>query len=572
LIKPEVIKYSAQSTSGFPNRIIISAESNVKCNWSILLTDKDRKIVGNLYSKTSQKPQWVFTFSKDGEYNILFTVDDSIQKSERTEKIIISKSLSEKKAFIWTLNASERENFYRTNLPSKLSLSEIDIAKGESEAIQAAYTLSFDSHADISFDNLNFDCKIYRVGYLDCRKWGPFDKQNYLPDALAPMKKFMVKKGNIEGLYIEFKAKQGINPGQYKGNLILTFEGLTQKIPLKIRLYNVEIPKELPIKTAFSAYFVSKDLYADNDRMYDSVLHRLYEHHITPDLLYRSNDPLTIDDVKHFVKLTGNSTFSNIFYIYEGNVAKWEEKLPKIKPVVDYITANKLEDQFYFYIFDESRTIESFRQMKQASERLKELFPGIKIMTTATIFRYKGFREKLPDVDYWCPLTRDFEDFKLNSTLYSWWYICVGPHPPYANWFIESDLVEARMLGWQSWQYDIKGFLYYASNRWPGAKRVIYDADFPLLQFNPATFENVNGDGNLMYPGENDILASLRLKNIRDGIDDMALLKLAENKFGRKITLEYVQQISRSLNNFDHDAAKMLKTRRELLNALDKKN
>jgi hypothetical protein len=74
-----------------------------------------------------------------------------------------------------------------------------------------------------------------------------------------------------------------------------------------------------------------------------------------------------------------------------------------------------------------------------------------------------------------------------------------------------------------------------------------------------------------MYPGERDILASLRLKNIRDGIDDMALLKLAEAKLGWDKTYKYVKQISHSVDNYDHDAGKLLKVRKELLKAIDGK-
>ena len=63
---------------------------------------------------------------------------------------------------------------------------------------------------------------------------------------------------------------------------------------------------------------------------------------------------------------------------------------------------------------------------------------------------------------------------------------------------------------------------------------------------------NVFGDGSLFYPGINvgieGPVASLRLECIRNGIEDIELLKLAEEKLGREWVMEQVNKVSQTMN------------------------
>ena len=48
-----------------------------------------------------------------------------------------------------------------------------------------------------------------------------------------------------------------------------------------------------------------------------------------------------------------------------------------------------------------------------------------------------------------------------------WWYICCGPHNPYANWFVEYAAIESRLLmGAMTAKYRPDGFLYYSLSIW----------------------------------------------------------------------------------------------------------
>lgn len=41
--------------------------------------------------------------------------------------------------------------------------------------------------------------------------------------------------------------------------------------------------------------------------------------------------------------------------------------------------------------------------------------------------------------------------------------------------------------------------------------------------FSPITWEDANGDGSFTYPGEDGLIGTIRLLNLRDGIEDWSL-------------------------------------------------
>ena len=56
------------------------------------------------------------------------------------------------------------------------------------------------------------------------------------------------------------------------------------------------------------------------------------------------------------------------------------------------------------------------------------------------------------------------------------------------------------------------------------------DEKFSHTDFNPRTFKLSCGDGCFIYPGENGPLPSIRLENLRNGIEDWELIKLVRDK------------------------------------------
>jgi Domain of unknown function (DUF4091) len=98
---------------------------------------------------------------------------------------------------------------------------------------------------------------------------------------------------------------------------------------------------------------------------------------------------------------------------------------------------------------------------------------------------------------------------------------------PLPNWFNGYPPIDARMLmGPMSYRAGVEGVLYYATNHWT----VSQHADHPLVddgifsEYSPVTFLTTAGDGSLFYPGPDGPMASIRIENFRDGMEDYNLL------------------------------------------------
>jgi hypothetical protein len=207
-------------------------------------------------------------------------------------------------------------------------------------------------------------------------------------------------------------------------------------------------------------------------------------------------------------------------------------------------------DMAYAYGFDEIK-IGRFPEMYEHFQYLHDNFPGLKTMTTAAdpTFGSSEHTSYLRDVvDIWVPLTPSY-DFDEARRLRAegkqmWWYTCNVPLRPYANLILQYPTIESRLLlGAMSFKYEADGFLYYRVIGWG------YDFDTgtwrntapitsgPYTNWDPgsghgssSTPGTLDGEGNLYYPGppSEGIMPSLRLANIRDGLEDYEYLAMLQ--------------------------------------------
>ena len=111
------------------------------------------------------------------------------------------------------------------------------------------------------------------------------------------------------------------------------------------------------------------------------------------------------------------------------------------------------------------------------------------------------------------------------------WYVAASPYYPYPNIQIDNDLIDARILLWMTFKYDIDGFEYYYINIWNNNRHAKNGKKWPDIPWDTYSFtskaNNYNGDGMLIYPGPDmEPYSSLRLENLRDGIEDYETLNI----------------------------------------------
>lgn len=125
-----------------------------------------------------------------------------------------------------------------------------------------------------------------------------------------------------------------------------------------------------------------------------------------------------------------------------------------------------------------------------------------------------------------------------------WWYVCVAPEVPYANYFTCYQGVINRLLSWQQYFNNVNGVLYYATGEY-------------WKNITNHKFDILNGDGTLQFPGEfwgrEGACASWRLYQIRDGFDDFDYFKIAEELVGREAVMKVVTKVSSGMLKYTED-------------------
>jgi len=155
----------------------------------------------------------------------------------------------------------------------------------------------------------------------------------------------------------------------------------------------------------------------------------------------------------------------------------------------------------------------------------------------------------LDDIDIATPVVNYMEDrgganrrpeydafLAMSDAKELWWYQscmshgcgdgCVGTNDDYftgwPSYMIDASAIQNRAMEWLSFSYDIAGELYFETTY-----------DLPTAWDDQCDFSG-NGDGTLFYPGTPDRIGgethipieSIRLKAIRDGMEDYELLHL----------------------------------------------
>ena len=235
----------------------------------------------------------------------------------------------------------------------------------------------------------------------------------------------------------------------------------------------------------------------------------------------------------------------------------------------------------YAYPFDEPTNAEMYDEVITLVERIETICPELRVVVPFfKNFDYDGERDAI-DVqaqymEIFCVNTEpmvntDFsrrlrEELKADPDKELWTYVCWGPRYPFLNLFVNESGLDHRMLFWQKYNLDSDGFLYWSSTYWHAVGN-----PWQSMMTVPGLSTSVFGDGSLMYSGigYEKACGSIRLDIIRDGIEDVELMMMAEEIFGRDWVLERSKKVSSDLRNYLSSKEKFFTIRNEIAEALE---
>jgi hypothetical protein len=246
--------------------------------------------------------------------------------------------------------------------------------------------------------------------------------------------------------------------------------------------------------------------------------------------------------------------------------------------LAQHLQAKGWLDKAYLYSWDEpwmpaAQAAGSFAAINADVERLRkytDLWNGHALVTSPWMQQMDAV------IDIWCPVTAMYgHDFwpvgqwpepekyvELRASGHEvWFYACNANFPPLLGYDTDSPYgQEPRLLQWGAWHEGANGFLYWEVAFWQ-------DDPWNVLDDIPGFGEEYarNGDGVLFYPGDHTgtktglgspagvsmdgPAVSLRLKEIRDGMEDWELFRIADALGGGGYARA---QVERAFTAFGH--------------------
>jgi hypothetical protein len=439
------------------------------------------------------------------------------------------------------------------------------------------------------------------------------EKRNAFPFKLA--------KRRNQPIWIEIYVPTSTRPGVYRGTVTILVAGQRDTIiPVTLEVGRFTLPSTSSLPNTFGfngigavRQHLGKYTNDADVRRYTFVyrkaglLHRLSLHggSMTPPAYRVTNGNIEIDWTYYDQELSP---------FLDGKVFGPDQPLPGARATaVDLPTHRGLQtdqqrilywravanhfrqrgwiDRLFNYVWDEPKP-DSYPPMLERGRLVHSADRDLKNLVTASL------NEKWIDViDIWVPLVNcfaakagfnDFCDSQMGRAGYQtelakgrklWWYQSCGSHGceivggeyfrGWPSYVIDTASVANRIMPWLAWKYSIGGELYYNTDE-------AYSR--PRDAWNDVYLFGGNGDGTLFYPGRPRVIGgmtdipieSIRLKLIREGLEDYEYLVLLSRLGGSELASRFVDQLVTNAYTYDRAPENFYKVRRNVWEELNK--
>ena len=473
---------------------------------------------------------------------------------------------------------------------------------------------------------------VYAEQFIDLAKPSSIDGGTGLwPDALIPRTDryaherrnafpVTLRRGVTQPLWFEVYVPQTATPGKYIATATISRRGAPEfTIPINLAVWSFALPSTSSFKTTFGlngvtalkqhrgSYTSDSDLFALT-RLYAkaALLHRISTHGGS-----MAPPKYTCDGRR--VSIDWHAYDGEVAPLLEGKTVSGDDPLPGARATTVEVRAPSSFDsgdcesayyaawmkhfqekgwdsRLFLYLWDEPKPADASKVADHARTVLHAAPALLNLITTP-------FTANLDDlVRIWVPLVNclesrpSFANYCADQPPLSayrsekehpkalWFYQSCASHgcnsaggPYFTGWpsyMIDAPGTANRVMPWVAWKFNIQGELYYNMD-----EAYAYDKD----PWTNMRISGGNGDGTLFYPGRpnrigghSDIpIESIRLKLIREGLEDYEYLALAAKLGGGKVADDFAARIVSQPYQWESAPEKFLAVRAELGDLLD---
>ena len=267
------------------------------------------------------------------------------------------------------------------------------------------------------------------------------------------------------------------------------------------------------------------------------------------------------------------------------------------RQMYQYLKDNGWEKRAYVYLLDEPNSVKDYNQVINLAKAAEAGAPDLQRLVVEQTYKHDPAWPDLDDyVDIWCPLfgyiDRNTIDEKLRQGDEVWSYTALvqpaayyhpqyetlkGKNPPY--WHIDQPVMSYRVPAWINRQYGITGLLYWTTVQWnedgPWLAPYMgpigtYPPDFKPYKIHPSFY---NGGGMLFYPGKeagfDGPVTSIRLKNLREGLEDYEYFAILDRHGQADFVKEMVNTISPEWWKVEMNPGLLLRVREQMAEKIE---
>ena len=348
--------------------------------------------------------------------------------------------------------------------------------------------------------------------------------------------------------------------GTYSGKLTVTCWACTpQTLPLKLTVWDFELPAGPSLATDFGSLeaVATAQHYAQGSQealiLQERYAASMEEHRLTVPIpsayLPTVRTDGTIDwkqthsNLKRFMQTHDMGAFRIPNFPGSVSQPKFKNRFSRyLQSYYAYLKTQGWSNGAYYFPVDEPNTREAYELVRFYGQLIHESEPRIRLLCTEQTYpQDKSWGELQGSVDIWCPLFAFYDKssaskaLKRGNQLWTYTALCQKAptyHPEFQKvgglstffWQIDFPSLNFRLPFWVIWEDQIQGLLYWSTVHWNDPTRDVWT--------DPAFRNRYNGEGYFFYPGSEAGIAgpvtSIRLKVLREGIEDLAYLNLLD--------------------------------------------
>jgi hypothetical protein len=223
-------------------------------------------------------------------------------------------------------------------------------------------------------------------------------------------------------------------------------------------------------------------------------------------------------------------------------------------------------ERAHLYVVDEPNDADRYQAVRDFFAMAREADPEIRLLVTEQPWTQDEAWGTLGgSVDIWVPLFQFLDDPRIGDALAAgdevWSYTAlVQGDVALPHWQLDFPLAGYRATPWLNALRGLTGILYWTTAYWSETGVDPWT--------NPDTYQeettwagtlHYNGEGSLFYPGDavgyDGPVASLRLKALRDGMEDFEYVQLLRDAGRTSEAAAVVGEVARSWTDFSGEQA-----------------